>query len=94
MCQDNICTKYLNIQTGVDSLSISEHLSLEFNKKTFTSSQVGKLSNKFSFSHIGDTLLGMTLVFIFKKIYSLITLFNELNLVDLIDYKVQFSDLY
>ena len=94
MCQDNICTKYLNIQTGVDSLSISEHLSLEFNKKTFTSSQVGKLSNKFSFSHIGDTLLGMTLVFIFKKIYSLIILFNELNLVDLIDYKVQFSDLY
>ena len=65
MCQDNICTKYLNIQTGVDSLSISEHLSLEFNKKTFTSSQVGKLSNKFSFSHIGDTLLGMTLVFNF-----------------------------
>ena len=69
MCQDNTCTKYLNIQTGVDSLSISEHLSLEFNKKTFTSSQVGKLSNQFSFSHIGDTLLGMTLVFyrIFKE---------------------------
>ena len=64
MCQDNTCTKYLNIQTGVDSLSISEHLSLEFNKKTFTSSQVGKLSNQFSFSHIGDTLLGMTLDFI------------------------------
>ena len=62
MCSDQTCRKYLHIKSGSDALSLNENLSVEFNRKTFTTSQVGKLSNHFAFSHIGDTLLGRTLI--------------------------------
>ena len=58
MCQDQSCKKYVHIKSGRDAISITEDFSVEFDKKTFTTSQAEKLSNHFSFSHIGDTLLG------------------------------------